>query len=287
MSRGSRRASVVREVLKLMREYSSKRLEYHLVKMLFGLYQGMINYSPDYLRELQSCRKRLETVRERIGEISIRFERGSLGPGKPILPEGADSLESIAQQFVNQLSGEDWLELDQQIQARVRKQYRALVNFCLEKSGQTRGMERLLLDQIRQALDARLQQSRSAVDFFRDPAREFAAQRDLCEAFDESVPELTGARFRPGDDLCMLAVPDDPAGQKFAKIALETLSENKLQIITSSDDIVFYREVQQLLPSDLPQLGAAAREAYQHITNVDQATPHSRSDVQWLPVTGQ
>ena len=52
----------------------------------------------------------------------------------------------------------------------------------------------------------------------------------------------------------------------------------------STDDIVFYREQHNLSLGDLPQLGAAAQEAYQRYLTEDRLPPHARTDVIWRPI---
>ncbi|HLW64808.1 MAG TPA: tubulin-like doman-containing protein [Gemmataceae bacterium] len=279
--RGSRKAAASREIVQQLDEFGHKRLECHLLKTMVTLYQGMVNCAPEYFQELHFCRQQLEKVRAQIGQISVRRERGHLGPGKPILPEGSPSLENLAERLLALLTADDLLDLDQRIQTEIRKRFKTLVSFCLEKSDHTKAMMNLLLGQAREFLEPRFRKAYSSMDIFQELMREHAAQREAAEAFDEAMPELLAGRLRAEDELRILAIPDDDAGRKFAQAAQQTLGDNGLQIVIGDKDIVFYREAQYVPPGDLPQLGPVAKEAFLHITHSDQAPPHSRSDIAW------
>ena len=172
-------------------------------------------------------------------------------------------------------------ELDQRIQAQIRKRFKTLASFCLEKTDQTKSMMNLLLGQVRNFLEPRMHQAYSSMPVFQELMQDQAVEREAAEAFDEALPELLAGKSRPEDELQILVVPDNHAGQKLAQIAKDTLSETHLQIITSGNEIVFIREAQHVPPSDLPQLGSTARAAFLHVTHSDQAAPHTRSDIAW------
>jgi hypothetical protein len=105
----------------------------------------------------------------------------------------------------------------------------------------------------------------------------------VMHAYDEAAPELTAKPANSDRQVCLLSVPDDPEGMRFARIAERTITDAQLTTITGSDAIIFHRE-QLLTPGDLPQLGAFAKETFVQVTHADQATPHARNDVQWLPI---
>jgi eukaryotic-like serine/threonine-protein kinase len=281
LNRGSRKAAVSREIVQQLGEFGLKRLECHLLQAMVTLYQGMVNCAPDYFQELHFCRQQLEKVREQVSQLSVRRERGHLGPGKPILPEGSPSLEDLARRLLALLSADDLLELDQRIQTQIRKRFQTLVSFCLEKSDQTKSMLNLLLGQAREFLESRFRQAYASMDIFQELVQEHSVQREAAEAFDEAMPELLAGRLRAEDELRILAIPDDDAGRKFAEVAQQTLGEAGLHVVAGEKDIVFYREAQRVSLGDLPQLGPVAKEAFLHVTHSDQAPPHTRSDVPW------
>jgi hypothetical protein len=145
-------------------------------------------------------------------------------------------------------------------------------------------MSELIVEQARAFLEGRFRESNSAAVYFQDEAAEQAAHRDAVLAFDESMPDLAPPRLKPEDEICLVSVPNDPAGTRFAELAEQTLTEDaKVTTIAGTEDIVFHRE-QYLSAADLPHLGALAREAFVHVTHADQAAPHARCDVNWQPV---
>ncbi len=181
------------------------------------------------------------------------------------------------------LTVEEMVELDTRIQAQIRKQFGSLVNFCLDKTDRAKSMSGLIIGQARGFLSPRFNETNSAVVFFQNESAEQSAGDDLTEAFDESMPELSPSRLNADEQLCLLSVPDDEAGRRFATLAAQTLADVRLQIVAGSDDIVFHRE-HYLTPADLPQLGPSAREAFEHVLHSEQASPHSRCDVVWQTV---
>ena len=50
-------------------------------------------------------------------------------------------------------------------------------------------------------------------------------------------------------------------------------------VTSSKEDVIFYRELQEVKLSELEQLGPVAYEAYQQMTALEHFTPHSRSDI--------
>ncbi|HEV3144264.1 MAG TPA: tubulin-like doman-containing protein [Gemmataceae bacterium] len=281
VQRQSRKIAASREIVQRLYEFSQKRLETLLAKTLVTLYQRLTLFLPDYLGELNHHRQPLEDVHERIRHISVRKERGHVGPGKTIQPKNGKSLEDVVDGFVSQLTAGDLLELDRRIQTEVQQQFRTLMNFFSEKGDQTKSMVSLLLGQSRQFLEPRLHQAYSTLDVLKDWSCDSSAQRETVEAFNRAVPELVEAGVQPENELRLLAVPDGEAGRAFAQFAHEALGNAGLQIVPGTGEIVFHREVQQISPEQLPQMGASARAAFLHITNSDQAPPHTRGDVNW------
>jgi hypothetical protein len=280
MGRGSKKAAVARTLLGLMRQYARKRFDALLIRSLVSLYRGMISSAPEYLREVQLCRGRLDQLVQFFGEPPRVQIESYLGPGKSVLPPGCENADAAADKYAADLSMEEMVELDTHMQEAIVKQFHSLAGFCLDKSDNTKTMSILLMDNAREFLSSRLQECNSAAVFFLDEMMEQAAHRDVMQAFDESLPELTSRRANAGAPFCMLSVPDDDAGRRFANLAMQTLRDERLKVVTGSEDIVFHRE-QNIAPADLPQLGPLARESFDLVCQTEQVSPHSRIDVNW------
>jgi hypothetical protein len=285
MSRGSRRAGVARETLGDIRLYARKRLEFLIGRAVVNVYRAIINYGPEYLREVQLCRARLADVQARLADAQNSHDKqGYLGPCKVILPVGCININEAADRLMENFVIEDLLELDVRLQTHIRKQFSSMGSFCMDKTDQSKVGAELIVEQARCYLDERLGNCNAAAVFFESVEQEQAAHRDVMHAYDEALPELLGDRIRPDSQLCVLTVPNDEHGQRFAKLAEETLSDARLIVGTGTDDIVFHREQLYLAPTDLPQLGPQAREAFVQVTHLDQTAPHARGDVNWVQI---
>jgi hypothetical protein len=102
---------------------------------------------------------------------------------------------------------------------------------------------------------------------------------DLAAAFDEARPELGGSPEAARQELCVLAVPPGPEGERFRALVDRALPETQMHAAASTDDIVFYRERAQVILTQLPQLGPAACAVYQQVLATDPFGPHSRNDI--------
>ena len=283
--RGSRRATLVCETLANVRQYARKRLEFMQARALVQVYRSMLNYAPEFAREIQFCRKTLERVQSAISDARAwQDKHGYLGPCKAILPAGTRNLDDAADQIVANVTPEEVFALETRIQAQIRKQYKSLVQFCMEKTDQSKGMTELILEQMRAFFDERLGSANAATVFFESQLQEQAAHRYMMEAYDEAMPELTGGHNRADSQMCLVTVPDGESGARFGRIAEQTLAQSQLSLGAGTEDIVIHREQLYLSPSDLPQLGPVAREAFIQVGHQDQAVPHSRADVTWLQV---
>jgi hypothetical protein len=76
-----------------------------------------------------------------------------------------------------------------------------------------------------------------------------------------------------------LAVPPGPEGERFRALVRHALPDVPMRAVTSTDDIIFYREQPHLCLTDLPQMGQTARELYQQVLATEQYSPHSRTDI--------
>jgi hypothetical protein len=192
-------------------------------------------------------------------------------------------VDEAAAKLVAGLAPEELLDFDGRVQNQIRRQFRAVVNYCLESSGQAGPLRDLLTKEAEDFLAARLGDAGPAEVFAHHfGADAQAAQRAVAQAYDEAEPELSTARAAKGVELSILAAPATPAGDQFRALAEETLTGETLRPAGSGDDLVFYRELHGLTPADLPQLGPQARDAYQALLDTDRP-PHARRDVAWQP----
>jgi hypothetical protein len=110
-----------------------------------------------------------------------------------------------------------------------------------------------------------------------DPQR---AQKAVTRAFTFAEPPLE-APDAPQDMAELLGVPVGPSCQHFLQLVAQNLPGANPTIAASPDDIIFYRERVTVPLKCLPNLGAAARSAYEQMF-AQQVSPHTRIDIrQW------
>ena len=93
------------------------------------------------------------------------------------------------------------------------------------------------------------------------------------------VVVLPGYLAGQGTELCVLAAPSGPAGDRLRELAGEALSDIEWHSAAGDEDILLYRERINLPLSDLPQLGPLAQDAYRQMSAAEHFTPHCRCDV--------
>src|SRR5262249_43989545 len=125
----------------------------------------------------------------------------------------------------------------------------------------------------------------SAADlFFEHHSEHEGAEGEVARYFDEAAPELSARRNpSPGPpvaEVTLLATPDGDAGHVFREMLQHAMGGGaELHQADSPDDVLIYRERNNLQLTDLEQLGPVAHDAYLQMTATENFTPHSRCDV--------
>lgn len=277
------RTSNATAVFDLLRLYPRKRLQLHVLDMALSVYRRLLGGTPEYLREINFCRSTLNDMHAVLGRgTPPRDVSGA--PGKMILPDGCADLDAAADQFLASLAPEELLAFDQGLQKAITRKFRGLGNICLKPAEKGPLFRELLLAKSREFLDGKLDHSDPATVFFRARTAAGAAQSLLGEAFGEAVPDLTPPGQRPYE-MVVVGVPPGPDGGRLQDLIKTALPDAELTAAPLPDDICFYREFPQVPLTDLPQLGAHAREAFSQMTGDHPA--HARADVPWVPPTAQ
>jgi len=273
-----RKSSITTEILDLLRTYSRKRLQLHVLDMCLSVYRKLLGNAPEYLREINFCRSSLADMHAALAKgAGPTADLG--GVGKLILPDGCKDLDAAADQFLAGLAPEDLLAFEQALQKDVTKKFRGLWSVCLKPVEKGPHFRELLLKRSRDFLDGKLDHSDPATVFFRYRPDDRLAEPLLGEAFDEATPDLTTLSGTKPYEINVLGLPPGPAGDRFRELASMVLPNGELTAAPLPDDICFYREYPQLDLADLPQLGDFAREAYQLMTADHPA--HARIDISW------
>jgi serine/threonine protein kinase len=280
-SAGSRKASMISEASDVAQAYAKKRYQLLVARCVLSIYRGMLNLTPEYLRDINFCRQRLLDVVEVLSQSADSPEVEGLGPGQELFPGGDPSPDEAAARLIQGMTLEDWVEFDNKVQNQVRKQFEGVITMCLGGPNAAEPLAALLRQQATEFLDPRLGRQDSAAVFFQHHSDDRGAQRAIAGSFDEAAPILASTpKAGHGVEIAVMALPAGPNGDRFRRLALDALPDENIVPTVSPDDIVIYREKPALTSADLPHLTSLGREAADHAVK-EQLPPHARFDVTW------
>jgi hypothetical protein len=267
--------SYTAEVVDLLRAYPRKRLQLSVLEMALSIFRKLLGNAPEFLREMNFYRA---TLNDFHAALAAAAAQPPAAVGKMILPDGCADLNAAADQFLAGLAPEDLLDFDQSLQKNIARKFRGLGSVCLKPVEKGPAFRELLLTRAREFLDARLEHSNPATVFFRSRKQAGSAESLVAEAFNDAVPGLLPPGQRPYE-MTVLGVPPGDDGRRLLDLARAALPDLEFVAAALPDDICFYREFPQVPLADLPQLSAAARDAYEKMAA--DHPPHSRTDVPW------
>ena len=263
--------------------YAKCRYQSLILLTINSLYVRLRGNLSDQMREVGFCRHRLTELADLIKERSAA-DLSSRMDDHVLVPQGCATLGDLARRLEAELSLDDVLEFDEQIQKLVRRQFRALVQVCMASSHTIRTLAPAMLAEAECFLGPRLQGANVAELLLSrypdDDDGHTQLSNDLLNAYDEAAPEL--ASPAPEQDVCIITVPPGPAGERFRTLAQSLFPKAQLICGDSADEILIYRGCQHLDLADLEQLGPIGQAAYRTGAAQDPALLHSRSDIpQW------
>ncbi len=269
------KSAVPGELIEGLRTYPLRRLRLAELDAALSTYRTLLANAPEYLRDVGFCRTRLGEMSQTLGALSAAD--ASIGPGRMVLPEGCQTLDDAADQFLGTLPPEDILAFDQAFQKDTAKKFRGIANVCLKKD-KSDGFLELLTAKARAFLDERLEQTDPATMILRWRGDGPEAAKMLAEGYAGAAPTLP-VGFEAAETV-ILATPPGPAGDRLRELAEEACPTVEFVPAPLADDVLVYRELPRVELTALPQMAAPAREAYDSQLTADQ-TPHSRTDVPW------
>jgi hypothetical protein len=268
-------------LLELLRRYYQTRCQSLVHEEVSALYHGLRDNLHKYHREVGCCRKRIDQFLQSIEEPAGKKQsEEDLGLGQYLLPARCRTLDEAAEWILASMTAEDLRDLNQSVLGMIRGRLQAQVHVCTAPADFFKELAGAVYEHVAAFADAPLGQAHTAEMYLEQHAEAEAALADLASAFEEAVPELADPRLAAEQELCVLAVPPGPEGTLFRTLVGRALPDRELAAAASTDDIVFYREQPQVSLESLPQLGPAAREAYQQLLAAGpHGTPHSRIDI--------
>jgi hypothetical protein len=207
--------------------------------------------------------------------------------GRRLFAGDCADLATAVERFLAAVTPEQMLLLDTRAEEVLRRDYTALVHVCMTGDNVLKEVENALVVTAREYAAGLLPATNAADLFFeRYPTREEALE-EVRSLFSEAAPELArrrGSRAGPAvGEVCVLASPAGPAGERFRELLREARPDTEVQQVIGGDDVVIYRERTNLSLAELELLGPLGHDAYAQMTASDNFTPHARVDVEFKP----
>jgi hypothetical protein len=199
--------------------------------------------------------------------------------GRYLLPAGARTLGEAVNSVLGRLLPEEEMALHQKVQELIGNTLRSQLHLCTSPPAVFQGVKEAIDREAAALAETSLGRAHAAELYVEQHATDAEVSDDLAGAFAEAQPELAGGARQARKELSLLAVPVGPEGERFRTLVRQALPETHMLEAVSPDDIVFYREQQNILLAELPQLGSAAREIYSQFLATSQFGPHSREDM--------
>ncbi|MFO0863103.1 MAG: hypothetical protein U0744_00320 [Gemmataceae bacterium] len=273
------------ELFELMRAYPKLRYQSLVLANVNRLYVGLRGHLSDQIREVGFCRQRL-------AELAALLKKDDQAPSaaasqyeQHILPDKCKTLDDAVKQCEASILEEHLLAFDQAAQEMIRKQFRALLEICMGSSTVVRNLAPALLQEAEKYLEPGFQGASVAEIVIAQKGNDDPEHlaEFLQQSFDETAPEL--GRASPEREIAAIALAGDASGQALGELAAGTHRGLNVVWTDQADQIIFYRELEQVSLRDLEQFGPIAAEAYRQRMTQDPGSVHTREDVpEWHPL---
>jgi hypothetical protein len=279
------------EAQELLRSYPKTLFQSLLLRQAGNIFLTLRGHLADEMREINFCRIRLGELLRLLEEPADAADTVATNSAtvRYLYPAGCRDFKETLTHFENRLGTEPLNELDMQMEAMLKKQFTALVNVCLTSSNVLKNVEMAMRHTAEEFLAARLGEMNVAEMFLTHHAGDSEAIAEIAGFFDEAAPQLplSAPPTRNGGqaaELCVLAAPSGPAGERLQALAAQALPDVEWQAAPGDEDIVLYRERANLPLSELSQLGPLAQDAYRQMSTIEHFTPHCRCDIDFSDV---
>jgi hypothetical protein len=289
---GKIKAPPAGEVVELLRKYARWRWQALQLTQTAAAFLCLRGHLSDELRELGFCRVRMGELQRGFEALRQKDPEAPPASGQLLLPPGCNTLAQAVEQVLASAGTDTLLELDREMEEMLRGKFGSLVQVCLASADTTRVVLTAMFETAEQ-FAVRLLPPQGAADLFEARTDEEQCSDELGSFYDEAAPELLASRLaasaKPEQDqeLCIVAVPPGPAGERLVALARGALHEADPQTTASEDDILVYREVANQPLADLEQLGPLGRDAYHQMSAAEHFTPHTRIDVTFMPIAAR
>jgi hypothetical protein len=279
-SNGRRPVLTRPELRELLTSYPKWRYQSLALQQVISTFIRLRGQLTDELRDVNFCRQRLTELQRLLQADEPLPSVGPSSADVQVFTVGSKALGEAAKSFLASIDAEAQAELDEHVQAVVKRDFTALVHVCLGKGSSStfKNLDAAMRQTAEEFAAARLPETDVAevyLERYPDPEQ---ALRELGDAFEDAVPP-GAAGAAPKSQLALLAAPAGPAGDSVRAWARQNLPGVEL-VTGAPDTMLIYREMSYLRLGDhLEHLGPIARDAYQQMKAAEHFTPHTRMDV--------
>ena len=176
--------------------------------------------------------------------------------------------------------------LDKAMQKHVEQTYEALFSVCMSSINMLGNLQGIVEEQTRSFLAGRLGDCNIGEMFFARFGDADSAARAIKHIHEQAVPSQKTSR-PVTQEICVLVVPEGEKQKVFQQVARQAIPGKAIDFVTSTEEILVYREWPRFPLTSLPQLSPQAEDAYNQMQIAGPGMTHSRNDVgKWFDIDG-
>ena len=299
---GNKTVRKMRTFIERLRDYAMLRLEEDMNDATIRFYRTLRLRIEDKLRELATCRARVDQIIKVLEDPLRNMPASSDTPVSAseealqrtihptatlqiVLPNGETHIERSGKKIVSGIKPQDLKRLETAIQKLVLEPRGGLISLCELNADLMRTLVNPLVEQTTAFLSDLLP-STDVTDIETSTAK--AKNIDMADRVRDyhrlAAPPVGDSK---SDEQTFVLVPDNEQGKGYAELVKKTVPGAKtLAVAGSATDLMYCREHGMLRTEELVELLADCQGAYYDTLEDPQTSPHSRYDVsEWLPIS--
>ncbi|HEX3152156.1 MAG TPA: tubulin-like doman-containing protein [Gemmataceae bacterium] len=277
VERGSKSMRATADYPTQLRQWATKRLQALRARACASLYRVWLGNLPEYLRDLASIRNRFEGLVAQLDSDRPVFNVDR-GVCRAIFPDGASCVNEAASKIVRGLAAEDIRSFENEVQAKIRHQFRGLSAVCSRSRDTGSAFLTLLLEQATLFIDSRTPKLTASQMLTSQAADPEAIRGQIAELLATSHPGGMNSGQATVADQVILATPADDTHNRITDLAQNLCSGTNFQAASSQNDMVLYQECRV---ADLSKMPLLAAETVNADLRFKTSNSHARTDVRW------
>ncbi|MCE9563020.1 MAG: protein kinase [Planctomycetes bacterium] len=299
---GNRTVRKMRYFLDQLRAFAHLRLQEDMSDATIRFYRALRLRIEDKLRELATCRTRVDQVIKVLEDPLRNMPASSDTPVSAseealqrtihptatlqvVLPNGETHIERSAKKIIQGIKPQDLKRLETAIQKLVLEPRGGLISLCELNADLMRTLVNPLVEQTTAFLSDLLPATDvTDIETSTAKAKKVELSDRVLDYHRLAAPPVGSAKT---DEQSFVLVPDTEQGKGYGELVKKTVPGVKtLAVNGSATDLMFCREHGALRTEELVELLADCQGAYYDVLGDPQNSPHSRYDVsEWLPIS--